>query len=665
MKWKLFALLLLLLAFRYVHAQEQEGFTTADTIKINGLLKQSREKVNQDPAMAISLANEAKALSEKTGYQKGVATALKNRGIAYYFQGNPEEALLQWQQALTIFESAKDNIGVADLLGNIGIFYYNRGDDVKALDYYLQSLKIAESIGYKKGIVSALNNTGGIYYYKSITNDKALKYYLLALPLCEELGDKNSLGAISVNVGNIYLRKNDNQKALQYFNAALKAYETNPVNIPNVYNSLGALYLKQNNFSLAHKNYNLALGYGKRTNSRLNMVRSLVGEAKVFAAEKNYKEAIGIYKQAEKIATELNAALEFEELYEQLGNAYATTGDFGNAFKYQKLFTKIKDSLYNIEADKKVATLQFDFDLEKKQNEINLLTKDKSIQELQLNRQKTFKNALGIVLAMIVVIVFILYRGYRNKAKTNKILDKKNSEIENLLLNILPAEVAAELQLTGKATPRTHELASVMFTDFKGFTAIADNMSPQRLVEELNNCFIDFDNIIEKYGLEKIKTIGDSYMCAGGITTSDKTHVFNLVKASLEIQEYVYRENLRRKENDQALWEIRIGIHVGPLVAGVVGKKKYAFDIWGSTVNIASRMESSGMPGQVNISSTTYELIKEKYACVYRGKIYAKNIGEIDMYFIDHETENFDGFKNFEEAEKKEPLQQEPSNLLQ
>jgi adenylate cyclase len=141
-------------------------------------------------------------------------------------------------------------------------------------------------------------------------------------------------------------------------------------------------------------------------------------------------------------------------------------------------------------------------------------------------------------------------------------------------------------------------------------------------------------------------------MCAGGIPIPHEGHVYNIVKASLEIQEFIYNHNLQRKEQGLEPWDIRIGIHVGPVVAGVVGKKKYAYDIWGSTVNIASRMESNGVPGHVNISSATYELIKDRYACIHRGKIYAKNVGEIDMYFIDHEIESFEGVTVVAKEEK-------------
>jgi class 3 adenylate cyclase len=160
-------------------------------------------------------------------------------------------------------------------------------------------------------------------------------------------------------------------------------------------------------------------------------------------------------------------------------------------------------------------------------------------------------------------------------------------------------------------------------------------MSPDELVAELDACFIAFDAIIEKYNLEKIKTIGDSYMCAGGIPLPNENHVLNIVRAGLEIQNYVKEHNKKRIEQQLPPWVARIGIHVGPVIAGVVGKKKYAYDIWGSTVNIASRMESNGEPGRVNISQAVFDQIKDHYACSPRGKIRAKNIGEIDMYFIE------------------------------
>ena len=308
-----------------------------------------------------------------------------------------------------------------------------------------------------------------------------------------------------------------------------------------------------------------------------------------------------------------------------------------NAYSYQAELTNINDSLFNETTEKKLGALQFEFDLEKKQNEINLLTKDKDLQIVQTKRQKFAKNAFMIGLFLAFTIAVLIFRSYRVKVKTHTLVDKQKNEIEHLLLNVLPKEVAKELQLTGRATPKHYQSVSVMFTDFRGFTLLTDHMSPDELVAELDACFIAFDAIIGKHNLEKIKTIGDSYMCAGGIPVEDNLHVLKIVKAGLEIQQYIATNNVRRVENGLEPWYLRIGIHVGPVVAGVVGKMKYAYDIWGSTVNIASRMESNGEPGKVNISSATYELIKDYYECSYRGKISAKNIGEIDMYFIERE----------------------------
>jgi class 3 adenylate cyclase len=212
-------------------------------------------------------------------------------------------------------------------------------------------------------------------------------------------------------------------------------------------------------------------------------------------------------------------------------------------------------------------------------------------------------------------------------------LEKQKSE--NLLHNILPEEVAQELKEKGSATPKHYELITVLFTDFKGFTNIAEKISPTEVIENLNTCFLAFDNICDKYGLEKIKTIGDSYMCAGGLPVANTTNPVDVVLAGLEMQDFMARWIADKQASGQEVWELRLGIHSGEAVAGVVGKNKFAYDIWGDTVNLASRMESSGEVGKVNISGTTYALIKDKFVCTFRGKIQAKNKGEVEMYFVE------------------------------
>jgi PAS domain S-box-containing protein len=215
------------------------------------------------------------------------------------------------------------------------------------------------------------------------------------------------------------------------------------------------------------------------------------------------------------------------------------------------------------------------------------------------------------------------------------LIEKEQEKSEKLLLNILPFEVAKQLKSKGRAGTRFYKLATVMFTDFKNFSKFTRGMEPKDLVSILDGYFAKFDEIIGNHYLEKIKTIGDSYMCAGGLPLRNKSNPVDAVLAGLEIQNYMNELNDKKILNNEVVWELRIGVHTGPLVAGVVGSKKFAYDIWGETVNIASRMEKMGHVGMVNISGETYEYVHNYFDCIHRGKIEAKNIGKVDMYFVD------------------------------
>jgi class 3 adenylate cyclase len=222
----------------------------------------------------------------------------------------------------------------------------------------------------------------------------------------------------------------------------------------------------------------------------------------------------------------------------------------------------------------------------------------------------------------------------KEKIETQKqVIEEEKNKVEKLLLNILPEETAEELKSRGKASARSYRQVTVLFTDFVGFTKIAERMRPSDLVAKLDNYFVKFDEIIQKYNLEKIKTIGDSYMAAGGVPIRSKSNPIDTVLAALEIQRYMME--LRQQSNDpDEAWELRIGINTGEIIAGVIGTKRFAYDIWGNTVNTANRMQVTADPMTVNISGTTYDLIEPYFECTYRGKIAAKNKGEIDMYFV-------------------------------
>lgn len=219
-----------------------------------------------------------------------------------------------------------------------------------------------------------------------------------------------------------------------------------------------------------------------------------------------------------------------------------------------------------------------------------------------------------------------------NKRTEDLIIEKEKSE--TLLANVLPKNTASEIMAKGKATKIKYNFVTVLFSDIQGFTKIAEEMNPEVLIDELDKFFFYFDSVVEKFGIEKIKTIGDAYMCAGGIPEKNRTNPVEVILAALEMQ--VYMNNLKETSEIEGMkyWDIRIGIHTGTVVAGVVGQKKLSYDIWGDTVNTASRMESSGEAGKINISGTTYEFVKDFFTCEYRGKMPVKYKGELEMYFV-------------------------------
>jgi class 3 adenylate cyclase len=260
--------------------------------------------------------------------------------------------------------------------------------------------------------------------------------------------------------------------------------------------------------------------------------------------------------------------------------------------------------------------------------------------ELAQKQSDYQRNILALLAAFVLVLAGLFYFRFRAKKRTANELTEKNVLIEeekkrsdNLLLNILPPAIAQELRSRNKVAARKYDQATVMFTDFIGFTNVAERLSPEMLVEELDFCFSNFDNIISKYRIEKIKTVGDAYICASGLSDMNASPS-DMVKAALEIQDFLLHVKAERQGQGLPYFEARVGIHTGPVVAGVVGAKKFAYDIWGDTVNTAARMEEACEPGRVNVSEDAHWLAKYEFEWQHRGKIAAKNKGQMDMYYV-------------------------------
>ncbi|HMP29713.1 MAG TPA: adenylate/guanylate cyclase domain-containing protein [Saprospiraceae bacterium] len=261
--------------------------------------------------------------------------------------------------------------------------------------------------------------------------------------------------------------------------------------------------------------------------------------------------------------------------------------------------------------------------------------------ESALNLQKSQKNLFLAIAALFLLISLMVFIFFYNAKKNNTILKEKNIIIENekkrsdeLLLNILPKEVAEELKETGKVKAQQFDDTTIIFTDFVNFSKISSVLTPQELVNDLDYCFGKFDSIIEKYGVEKIKTIGDAYMCIAGVPKADEDHANNAINTGLDFLKFIRKWNTDRIKKGQIEFNIRIGIHSGPVCAGVVGSKKFIFDVWGDTVNVAARMESNAYPNTINISENTYSIVKDSFNFTPRGAVSTKNMGELNMYYI-------------------------------
>lgn len=269
--------------------------------------------------------------------------------------------------------------------------------------------------------------------------------------------------------------------------------------------------------------------------------------------------------------------------------------------------------------------------------ETTLILKDQEVELLKAEKDATRSKWLSIfagALALFLVLIAISFYGrFRAKKKANAAIEKERQRSDELLLNILPEAIALELKQNGKASAKKYNHTTVLMTDFKDFTEISKTLSPENLVRELDYCFKKFDEITQQYGIEKIKTIGDAYMCATGLSNT-KTSPKEMIKAALEMQRFLKEYKNERSSKGLTFFEARIGIHTGPVVAGVVGTKKFAYDIWGATVNVASRLEQTCEVGRINVSEATYKEVQYLFDFDDRGKIAAKNLGSVNMYYV-------------------------------
>ncbi|MCF8448451.1 MAG: tetratricopeptide repeat protein [Taibaiella sp.] len=621
-----------------------------------------------NPDEGIKYGRQALALSTKLGWEKGLAWAYNALGNNYLAKDEYQKALEYYIIASKAFEKTGEKKGIAAVICNIGVIYRIQGDYPKALEYLFKALKLDEEGGYKKFAGVAAASIATVY---SIMKDypNELKYRLMSLEYYKEAKDKGGIAYATGNIGITYCdRLEDYPKALEYFLKALELSEEggNRANTVQITSNIGNAYENQKNYIQAaeyfHRAAKLAEEFGSKDyiGNCLRCIGSLyITMAMDSALEehmsmsasikpvKNSEPTLGKYKPHVLIprtkAALISAGIEYLERgmaggrdfaaandlssgHRLLGNAYRLKGDYKKAYEAYALYYASRDSLFSQENKEEILKMGMknDYDRQRLADSLKVAEREK-IAAINLQKQKSYKymGIAGILLLMGFSFFIVKERGKSEAAR---------KQSDGLLLNILPEEVAQELKSTGTTTAKHYDNVTVLFTDFVNFTQAGENMSPQNLIDELHTCFKAFDEITGKYNIEKIKTIGDAYLAVCGLPTADVKHAENIVKAAKEIT--MFMEDRLGKMGVERTFQVRIGIHSGSVVAGIVGVKKFAYDIWGDTVNTAARMEQSSEEGKINISETTYALVKDKFNCEYRGEVKVKGKGVMKMYFV-------------------------------
>jgi len=618
--------------------------------------------------LALDYYQKSLNITESIGYIEGSAWTYNDIAILYYDSCNYKESLNYFYKSLKLFEQLNSKPMIADIYKNIGDIYRLKEINYEeALKNYSKSLKVYEEMGDTKQVGWAYFCIA-FCYGKLGNHPLELENNLMALKVYENMNDGRGIMETNENIGVFYCDvMHQYELAIKYINKSLRLAVSlqDSTTIYITYCNRGGAYFHQGNYkdALNDEMVALQLSQKNRDSTWISWSFKFIGD--IYFAQAIYDKALSNYMKALEAAKDPSMidqaswqSICVGATYEKLGNLpealkYESQGlsmafksgekdaikdAYGNlaiinkelhnykaAYEDEVLFKKYYDSTYNIENEKKYTSLQMQYEFDKKQDSLkSIQVKKDALHFKELENQKRIRN---YILAGLGIVLFFLVYVFIQRNKIAK--EKKRSEA--LLLNILPAEVAEELKNKGYAEPKSFDDVTVIFTDFVNFTKASEHMSPRELVNELDCCFKAFDDITAKNRIEKIKTIGDSYLAVAGLPLQDTNHAENVVGAALEINAFI-QDRVATLGNKT--FEIRIGINSGSVVAGIVGVKKFAYDIWGDTVNTAARMEQHSAPGKVNISQSTYELVKDKFHCEYRGEIEAKGKGKMGMYFV-------------------------------
>ncbi len=556
------------------------------------------------------------------GWRQDLGTIYNNLGYTHNFLGRYDQSITWFRQAESFFLA--DQRKLATLYTNLGVAHFNNGDGEVAIQYLAKALAQVPSRDYAgKG---QINNILSNIYLQREDFFNAQNYNRDAIAAAEESGDMELKSQVYATAAEIHSGLFEYEEAIEAYKRHLGLRDSL---LRDVQRQQDQLVQDKLEFGRAEREIKLLLIRGEIQDLtieqlKLERVRQQLEIDNLSLEAQQKASELAILKQTQEIreAKIKNQELENERTRQEL---LLVQGQLEIQEQQQRLNELAQaEALAQAELERKEAQLV------QEEQRIELLEKEQEIQQ----RSVTAARRIGLLL---LVISLMILAGLLYTRRTNKKLGEQKLEIEaeqerseRLLLNILPAPVAQELKDKGTTTPRRFESVSILFSDFVGFTRIAAERTPEQIIAALNECFKGFDAIMETEGVEKIQTVGDGYLAVGGLPDEHPDHALKCVSAARKM--ITFLEEYNRHSSIQ--WGVRIGIHSGAITAGVVGTKKFAYNIFGDTVNTASRIETAGAQGRINVSATTYDLIREQVDCEYRGKISAKGKGDLDMYFV-------------------------------
>ena len=589
-------------------------------------------------------------ISRERGWKNYEAVGLLMKGVSLEFSGHLDSAIGYFKLGRDLAKVINDSTTQLAAHNSLARVYSLKGNYKLAMEETLEAVELVIDQDDQERNLSILNSIGQRFIELN-QPDRARGFLLDALQRNRKRNDTLQIVGNCLNLGKAYFMLNLPDSSRFFYDRALNlsAITGNDYQRMRAYGGLARYYLQKELTDSAQLARDSAEAIAYRVKDVYRIHESDILQGEIYLQVGRNREAISYLEEALAWFDSANYQVVALELLKDLSLAYERAGDYETALAYLIDFQELQDDIFL--KQREMARAQVNVYREQRQEkETELLNQKIRLSDQELEHQRNLRNTFFIVGILILVILLILVNRYRYERRTKRLLTRKNQIIENerersesLLLNILPAEVANELKEKGRSDVRHIVHVDVLFSDFVGFTDLSTQLTPAQLVKEIDECFKAFDEIMTYYNLEKIKTIGDAYMAAGGLMNDAQAQAADVIKAGLEMQDFIEKRHKIKYERKEPAFRMRVGIHTGPVVAGIVGVKKFQYDIWGDTVNTASRMESSGEVGKVNISQATYELIKDtstalgmtnQFEFKSRGKIEVKGKGEMEMLFV-------------------------------